>query len=59
MTKNGLKFRILGYISRGDIVPDVRITDLNSANTCIMANEQSRQANVIKGSFKEPSFGLG
>lgn len=29
----GVKFNIFGKISRGDIVPEVRITDLNSVNT--------------------------
>jgi len=46
-------------MSRGDIVPEVRITDLKDANTCTIAKEQSKQVNDRTGSFNEPSLGLG
>ena len=47
---SGLKFNILGYISRGDIVPEVRMTALNLSNTGFIARDESRQANVSNGS---------
>jgi len=55
----GLKSRIFGYISKGDIVPDVRTTALKSAKIGFIPKELSMQENVNSGSFNEPSFGLG
>lgn len=43
----------------GDIVPEVKITDLNLWKTDFIANEESKQAKFNKGSFIEPSFGFG
>lgn len=42
----GWKLSSLGYISIGDIVPDVRITDLYPLNTFSIAKEDSKQASV-------------
>lgn len=39
----GLKSRILGYISRGDKVPEVITTDWNLSNTGLMAILESKQ----------------
>jgi|LakMenEpi03Aug12_release.lakeMendotaPanAssembly.Ray.scaffolds.fasta_scaffold4525807_1 hypothetical protein len=51
----GLKSRSLGYISIGDMVPEVRITDLNSLNIFSIAKLESKQAKFNKGSDIEPS----
>ena len=55
----GTKSSIFGYISRGDIVPDVNITELYDVNTGFIAILLSKQENVNKGSLREPSHGLG
>jgi hypothetical protein len=39
----GLKLSILGYISIGDIVPDVNITFLYFSNNGLVAIDASRQ----------------
>lgn len=39
----GWKFRILGYMSNGDRVPEVIITDWNLSNMGLIAIEESRQ----------------
>lgn len=39
----GLKSRILGYISKGESVPEVITTDWNLSNTGFMAILESRQ----------------
>ena len=39
----GLKSRIFGYISKGDRVPEVMITDWNRLNTGLIAREESKQ----------------
>lgn len=39
----GLKSRILGYMSRGERVPEVMTTDWKRSNTGLMAILESRQ----------------
>lgn len=51
----GLKSRILGYISKGDIVPLVKTTDWNALKTYLIANDESKHASVITLSLKVPS----
>jgi hypothetical protein len=46
-------------MSRGDIVPEVSITEEKLSNTGRIAIEQSRQEKVSKGSFNEPSYLFG
>ncbi len=38
-----VKFSILGYISRGEIVPEVMMTELKRSKTGLMAIAASRQ----------------
>ena len=50
----GSKLSILGYMSRGDIVPLVITTDLNFFNTGCMAMEASRQLQECQSCIKLP-----
>lgn len=45
----GWKFKILGYISNGDNVPDVITTDWNLSNIGLIAIEESRQLKCNTG----------
>jgi hypothetical protein len=44
-----VKPSILGYISRGEMVPDVMITELNRSKTGFMAIAASRQVKCSMG----------
>ena len=46
----GLKLSIFGYMSSGDSVPEVRMTEANLAKTGRMASEASRQHSCMTGS---------
>ena len=48
----GLKSKIFVYISIGDIVPDVSMTDLKRVRTLFIPTEGSKQVNVSQGSQK-------
>ena len=54
-----MKFNIFGYISIGDIVPEVRITLWNFSKTDFIPIDESRQASVNKGLNLTESSGNG
>lgn len=55
--KTVLKFNILGYMSNGDMVPEVIITEENLSKTGLMAIDASKQVNLIIG-FGTAAFSI-